>query len=55
MKAIIKTYLVITVDELGHRRTYVYEGTFAKVYLRARAFLNGGVRTGERIVEIKIA
>ena len=28
MKAIIKTYWVITEDELGHKRSYVYEGTF---------------------------
>lgn len=55
MKAIIKTYWVITVDELGRRHSYVFEGTFTQVYLRARALLNGGVRTGERIIEIKIA
>lgn len=55
MKAIIKTYLVITVDELGHKHSYVSKGTFTQVYLRTKKSLNGGVRTGERIIEIKIA
>lgn len=55
MKAVVKNYWVITVDELGHKHSYVFEGTFTQVYLRARKLLNGGVRTGERIIEIKIA
>lgn len=55
MKAIIKTYWVITVDELGHYHSYVFEGTFTQVYLRARTLLKSGVHTGERIIEIKIA
>lgn len=55
MKAIIKTYWVITEDELGHKHSYVYEGTFTQVYLCARKLLNGGAHAGERIIEIKIA
>lgn len=55
MKPYIKTYWVITIDELGKKHSYVFEGTFTQVYLRARTLLNGGLRTGERIIEIKIA